>query len=86
MRANKADEGVMQDLRQWLQNPQTSVGAGMGGATEDLKWLQQSKDLSSVNLGASEKPGKQESSEAEQEKATSGGIASWFSSCAGKRK
>ena len=86
MQANKADERVMQDLRQWLQNPQTSVGAGMGGAAQDLVWLQQSKDLSIVDLNRSEKPAKQESSRGEEEQPPStGGIGSWLS-CAGKRK
>ena len=52
MQANKADQAVMRDLKEWLENPKTSAGAGITeGSREDLAWLEKSKDLSSVNLG-----------------------------------
>ena len=52
MQANKADQAVMRDLKEWLENPKTSAGAGITeGSREDLAWVEKSKDLSSVNLG-----------------------------------
>jgi hypothetical protein len=89
MQANKADQDVMRDLRQWLENPNVSAGAGMGQAKEDLAWLENSKDLSSVNLGGkSEKPATRRPSTVGGGggRGSSGGFASWFNSCAGKRK
>lgn len=84
MQANKADQAVMRDLKQWLENPKTSTGAGMSEARDDLVWLEKSKDLSSVNLGSSEKPASIRSRA--EEPASSGGFATWFQQCAGKRK
>jgi hypothetical protein len=86
MQAKKADQTVMRDLRQWLENPNTSAGAGMGGAREDLAWLENSRDLSSVNLGNSEKPARKESvASTGGEKSSGGGFVSLFN-CVGKRK
>lgn len=84
MQANKADESVMRDLKQWLENPNVSAGAGK----EDLSWLQNSTDLSSVNLnGKMEKSAmRQPSNTGDGRGGGNGGIAHWFSSCAGKRK
>lgn len=86
MQANKADAEVMRDLRQWLENPNVSAGGGL----EDLAWLQNSKDLSSVNLNGktekTEKPATTRPSNDGGERGGHGGIVNWFSSCAGKRK
>ena len=84
MQANKADQTVMRDLRQWLENPNTSAGAGLSEARDDLAFLENSKDLSSVNLGNPEKAASVKHSEGREEK-SSGGFASLFN-CVGKRK
>lgn len=46
----------MRDLRQWLEKPSTSAGAQLSSTKEDLDWLENSKDLSSVQLGKAPKP------------------------------
>jgi hypothetical protein len=87
MQANKANKAVMRDLRQWLEDPNTSAGAGMGGTRADLAWLENSRDLSSVQLGNSEKvPESRDGGGGERAgKGGGGGFASLFN-CAGKRK
>ena len=84
MQANKADQAVMRDLKQWLENPNTSAGVGMSEAKKDLAWLEKSKDLSSVNLGNAEKAASVRPTA--EEPASSGGFVTWFQQCAGKRK
>jgi hypothetical protein len=90
MQATKAPKSTIANLKQWLERPTTSAGAGLGrGAQEDLLWLDGAKDLSSVNLGL---PTKAEKMEKERNGSVSstlpnnkkkGGL---FTSCAGKRK
>ena len=52
MQANKASRQTMRDLKQWLEKPQTSAGGAVVTAKNDLEWLEKSKDLSCVQLGA----------------------------------
>lgn len=88
MQANKATPEVMNDLRQWLENPKTSASAGFDGAKDDLKWLNRQKDLSSIALGEKEKPlpeTKEINGSASQKSGGGGGFAALFN-CAGKRK
>jgi len=81
MQANKASKSTMLDLKQWLERPGTSAEASLGdGARQDLRWLEGSKDLSSVTLGPGE-----ESHQANSTKGGGGGFAALFN-CAGKRK
>lgn len=40
----------------WLQNPATGSSAISSGAREDINWLQNSKDLSSVSIDPDKVP------------------------------
>ena len=83
MQAAKAPKSTLASLKQWLERPQTSAGAGLGiGAQEDLLWLDGAKDLSSFNLGTQhlEKERKASVDSAARKK------PGFFASCAGKRK
>ena len=87
MQANKATPQVMNDLRQWLDNPKTGPGAAAEGARDDLKWVNNTKDLSSISL----KPQSEKDSSIKQEKisADTGGGKNGFAAlfnCGGKRK
>jgi hypothetical protein len=83
MQATKAPKSTLAGLKQWLERPQTSAGAGLcRGAQEDLLWLDGAKDLSSVNLGA-------QNAEKERKASVASGTgkrSGLFASCAGKRK
>lgn len=90
MQATKAPKSTLANLKQWLERPTTSAGAGLGrGAQEDLLWLDGAKDLSSVNLGMPtkaekmDKEGKDSVVTALSSSKKKGGL---FGSCAGKRK
>lgn len=98
MQANKAGEATTRELQQWLEQPATSAGAGLGiSIQQDLLWLENSKDLSSIALN------EKAHSEKGREKRPSGGSGTgiadgggggtgggggWksFFSCAGKRR
>ncbi|OAL35604.1 hypothetical protein AYO20_05223 [Fonsecaea nubica] len=55
MQANKASESTTRELREWLAKPGTSVEAGLGiNIQQDLQWLENTKDLSSIELGDKE--------------------------------
>ena len=84
MQANKATPEVMDDLRQWLENPKTSASAVVDGAKNDLNWLNRQKDLSSVTLGEKTLPETTEKGSGGSQK-SGGGFAALFN-CAGKRK
>ena len=85
MQANKATPEVMNDLRQWLENPKTGASAVLDGAKDDLKWLNSSKDLSSVRLGESEQPPSPSKEKTEGGGQGKSAFAALFN-CAGKRK
>jgi hypothetical protein len=83
MQGNKASKQTMQDLKQWLEKPNTAAGASVG-AKDDLLWLESQKDLSSVRLdGANEKASVKAPSQ--KKGGGGGGFASLFG-CGGKRK
>ena len=75
----------MRDLRQWLEKPSTSAGAQLSSSKQDLDWLDNSKDLSSVQLGKAARPAT-EASENDHGSGGAGGFASFFNQCTGKRK
>lgn len=88
MQATKAPKSTLAGLKEWLERPQTSAGAGLGrGAQEDLLWLDGTKDLSSVRLGAlnAEKTNKERRGSA-LSRVTTNKKPGLFASCAGKRK
>lgn len=91
MQAAKAPKSTLANLKQWLERPTTSAGAGLGrGAQEDLLWLEGAKDLSSVSLGVTshkldkiDKERKRSVGSVLPSHKKKGGL---FASCAGKRK
>lgn len=84
MQANKATPELMDELRQWLENPNSSAGRARDGAKVDLSWLNQQKDLSSVVLGEKNMPDTKEKASSASQK-SGGGFAALFG-CASKRK
>lgn len=51
MQANKVSETTTTELKRWLEKPGTSAEAGLGlGIQQDLQWLENSKDLSSIEM------------------------------------
>lgn len=52
MQANRASDETKERLTQWLQSP----AATSKGATEDLAWLNNQKDLSAVSIDPEKKP------------------------------
>lgn len=84
MQANKATPELMDELRQWLENPKSNAGAAVNGAKDDLSWLNQQKDLSSVVLGEKGTPDTKEKASTASPK-SGGGFAALFG-CASKRK
>jgi hypothetical protein len=95
MQSSKASSQTRDQLKQWLERP--GIGAenvlANQGAKEDLKWLDQQKDLSVVHLDGS-KEGQEKGREGSvREKgsganaagAGGGGFARVFG-CAGRRK
>lgn len=73
MQASKASKATQQNLRTWLERPSTSAGAGLT-SNDELNWLNESKDLSAVNL-------RQMSA-----KSSSGGVSNFMGGICGKRK
>ena len=85
MQAKKASNSTMRDLRQWLEKPSTSAGAQLSSSKQDLDWLDNSKDLSSVQLGKAVKPAAETNGSVGGGGGT-GGFTSLFNQCTGKRK
>ncbi|KIW17338.1 hypothetical protein PV08_04530 [Exophiala spinifera] len=88
MQANKASESTTQDLKQWLQRPGTSAGAGLGiDVRHDMQWLEENKnDLSAIDFNEKDEMSKKPASKSTT---SNNGAASGFLSlfnCAGKRK
>lgn len=50
MQTNKASSETREQLMKWLQNPASGSSAISSSAREDMAWLQNSKDLSSVSI------------------------------------
>lgn len=100
MQANKASETTTKELKQWLQRPGTSSGAGLGiSVQQDLLWLENSRDLSSIALNEKGTPVQQQNETSRggtdidpdmsrSKTADTGGNGGWkaFFNCAGKRK
>ncbi|KAL2419980.1 hypothetical protein ABEF95_009798 [Exophiala dermatitidis] len=100
MQASKASETTTKELKQWLQRPGTSSGAGLGiSVQQDLLWLENSRDLSSIALNAKGTPVQQQNETSRggtdidpdmsrSKTADTGGNGGWkaFFNCAGKRK
>ncbi|EXJ83902.1 hypothetical protein A1O1_07531 [Capronia coronata CBS 617.96] len=91
MQTNKVSETTSKDLKQWLEKPATSAEAGLGiSIQQDLLWLENSKDLSSlaVNDNENEKEKEQVSPESSTTGDPGSSGAGWksFFNCAGKRK
>lgn len=88
MQANKASESTTQDLKQWLQRPGTSAGAGLGiDVRQDMQWLEENKnDLSTIDFNEKQEMLKKP---VPQPNTTNNGAAAgflgWFN-CAGRRK
>jgi hypothetical protein len=73
MQASKASKATQQSLRTWLERPSTSAGAALK-SKDELNWLNESKDLSSVNLRQT------------NDKRSAGGVSNFMGSICGKRK
>lgn len=50
MQANKATPEAKEKLEKWLRNPPMESGKVSKAAMEDLRWLQNSEDLSAVSI------------------------------------
>jgi hypothetical protein len=50
MQANKVSPETKRELEKWLQSPRLESGKVSQTAMDDLHWLQNSKDLSSVSI------------------------------------
>ena len=91
MQANKASRQTTEELKRWLEKPTTSAAAGTAmmmtaSAKEDLRWLEEQKDLSAVVLNGNEKARSVKSNGGGGSGAGgSWGLAALFG-CAGKRK
>jgi hypothetical protein len=89
MQANPASESTTKELKQWLSKPGTNPEAGLGISTQqNLQWLENTKDLSSIELGDEENA---PSIHKEKPPTTGGGTSGGggfmaFFGCAGKRK
>ncbi|KIW27194.1 uncharacterized protein PV07_06956 [Cladophialophora immunda] len=74
MQANKVSESTTKELKEWLAKPGTSIEAGLGINTQqDLQWLENTKDLSSIELGDKEADPATDKENASQEVGGSGG-------------
>jgi hypothetical protein len=86
MQANKMDESTGKELRRWLETPGTSAQAGLGiDVRQELQWLDNSKDLSSLRLSEKAEPAGRPTEQTQKEGGPSGGVWALFG-CAGKRK
>ncbi|KIW71189.1 hypothetical protein PV04_03385 [Phialophora macrospora] len=90
MQASQASESTTKELKQWLSKPGTNPEAGLGISTQQtLQWLENTKDLSSIELGDEENaPSIRKEKPSSAGGGTSGGGGGFlaFFSCAGKRK
>ncbi|KAJ9612262.1 hypothetical protein H2200_003859 [Cladophialophora chaetospira] len=91
MQTNKVSDSTTRDLKQWLSTPEPGAEPGLGNSTQqNLQWLQNTKDLSTIELGdddtapsiRKEKP----PSEVDGPKRGGSGGFMAFLNCAGKRK
>jgi hypothetical protein len=73
MQSSKASKATQQNLRTWLERPSTSAGAALA-SKDELLWLEQSKDLSSVNLARKNR------------ETSGGGVSNFMGGICGKRK
>ena len=73
MQASKASKATQQSLRTWLQRPSTSAGDALK-SQDELKWLDESKDLSAVSLTQ------------KNSKSSGGGVSNFMGAICGKRK
>ncbi|KIW97124.1 uncharacterized protein Z519_02516 [Cladophialophora bantiana CBS 173.52] len=88
MQANKVSESTTMELKDWLSKPGTSIEAGLGINTQqDLQWLENTKDLSSIELGVKAQDPAVDKEKASKE-ATGGGGGGFMAlfGCGGKRK
>lgn len=63
MQANKATPEARKDLEKWLQSPGLESGKLSKTAMDDLHWLQNSPDLSSVSIDPEKKSARTRTSE-----------------------
>lgn len=63
MQANKATPEAKRDLEKWLQSPGFESGKPSKTAMDDLHWLQNSPDLSSVSIDPEKKSARTRTSE-----------------------
>jgi hypothetical protein len=93
MQANKMSESTKQELRRWLsqREPMTE---GVANSQHDLRWLDKSLDMSTIQLGnngdsmstaASMRKGEASAQPRNSSNVSGGGILAFFG-CAGKRK
>ena len=89
MQSNKVSDSTTKDLKQWLSKPEAGAESGLGINTQqDLHWLQNTKDLSSIELGDEETAPSIRKEKPPSEVGGMGGGGGFmaFFSCAGKRK
>jgi hypothetical protein len=93
MQANKMSESTKQELRRWLSQRE-SMTEGAANSQHDLRWLDKSLDMSSIQLGnngdsmstaASMRKGEASTQQRSSSGVSGGGILAFFG-CAGKRK
>lgn len=75
MQANKATPEAKRELEKWLQSPGLESGKVSKTAMDDLHWLQNSKDLSSVSIDPEKQPHRVKTSESFSKSSTVGGAA-----------
>ena len=94
MQANKASPETKRELEKWLQSPGLESGKISKAAMDDLYWLQNSKDLSSVSFDPEKRAFRAKSSDSFSKSSStvggggggnSGGFLAFFG-CASKRK
>jgi hypothetical protein len=89
MQTNQASATTMKELKQWLSKPGTGADAGLGINTQqDLQWLENTKDLSSIELGDEDNAASVHKEKPPSEKGKGGGGGGFmaFFNCAGQRK
>lgn len=90
MQANKASDETKEQLAKWLKNSSANSGDISKGATADLAWLQNSKDLSAVSIDPEKQPQKPQTngSGTGDSSAAAGGGGGFLAlfGCASKRK
>lgn len=74
MQANKATPQAKRELEKWLQNPGLESGKISKTAMDDLQWLQNSTDLSSVSTDPEKQPSRVKTSESFSKSSTVGGV------------